>query len=185
MEAIWSSFLLVAASEFGDKTQLLAFALAAKYRKPWPILAGIFVATIFNHLLAAGAGHYLSHYLTDFVLKIILSVSFFIFAIWTLKPDKLDDSNEEKYSNPFIATLILFFLAEMGDKTQLATLALGARFQDTALVTLGTTLGMMVTDGLAVFIGDRLVKSINLKYMRWFTACLFFIFALMGLISLI
>ena len=117
-------------------------------------------------------------------MKYILIASFLVFAIWTLKPDQLDEVKKSNSYGPFLTTAILFFLAEMGDKTQLATIALGARFHSVVLVTAGTTLGMMLSDGLAVMLGDQLVGKINLKYMRWMTATLFLIFAAGVLISL-
>ena len=118
MEALWSSFLLVAASEFGDKTQLLAFALASRFRKPLPVLAGIFVATVVNHALASELGSLASGILSDTTVRYILAASFFGFAAWTLKPDSLDMEIKESKSSPFITTVVLFFLAEMGDKSR-------------------------------------------------------------------
>jgi putative Ca2+/H+ antiporter (TMEM165/GDT1 family) len=176
LESISSSFLLVAAGEMGDKTQLLAFALAAQYKKPWTILAGIFVATILNHALASWSGLWIASTLSPSWLASILGIIFVAFALWTLKPDEEEDLMPLKNFGPFVTTVILFFIAEMGDKTQLATMALGAQFQSAWAVTLGTTLGMMVTDGLAVVVGDQLSHKINMKYMRWFAASLFLVF---------
>lgn len=178
LESVSSSFLLVAASEMGDKTQLLAFSLAAQYKKPWPILAGIFVATILNHALASWSGVWISKTISPMWMANILGIIFVAFALWTLKPDEADELKEESRFGPFLTTVFLFFMAEMGDKTQLATVALGAQFQSLWMVTLGTTLGMMVTDGLAVFIGNELSHKINMKYMRWFAASLFLAFGL-------
>lgn len=177
-ESISSSFLLVAASEMGDKTQLLAFSLAAKYKRPVPILAGIFVATVLNHALASWGGHWVARTLSPMMMANILGAIFVVFALWTLKPDEADEVSEVSKYGPFLTTVFLFFMAEMGDKTQLATVALGAKFDSAWAVTLGTTLGMMVTDGLAVFVGDQLAHKINMKFMRWFAACLFLMFGL-------
>jgi len=153
---LFGSFSLVAVSEIGDKTQLLAFSLAARFKKPVPILTGIFVATILNHSLAAYLGSYASLSLDPKIMGYILSGLFIVFGIWTLKPDTLDDSQKNSRYGAFLTTLVLFFFAEMGDKTQFATIALGAKFQSALLVTLGTTMGMMIIDGFAVVLCDRL-----------------------------
>lgn len=165
----------------GDKTQLLAFALAAKYKKPVPVLAGIFVATILNHGLASWGGHWVASLLTPSTLAAVLGVLFVGFAVWTLKPDTADEIPKEERFGPFVTTTLLFFFAEMGDKTQFATVALGAQYANVLAVTVGTTLGMMVTDGLAVFAGDKLSHKINMNYMRYFAASLFLIFGLASL----
>jgi len=176
LESVTSSFLLVAASEMGDKTQLLAFSLAAQYKKPVPILAGIFVATILNHALASWGGFWVASTVSPMMMANILGVIFVAFALWTLKPDEADEVSGNSRYGAFLTTVFLFFMAEMGDKTQLATVALGAKFQSAWAVTLGTTLGMMLTDGLAVFVGDQLSHKVNMKYMRWFAAGLFLVF---------
>lgn len=181
LEILFSSFSLVAVSEIGDKTQLLAFALAARYRKPIPVLAGILVATLANHALAAGVGAWAANDLNPKWIAIILGILFIGFGVWTLKPDTFDGEDEKPGFGPFATTAILFFLAEMGDKTQFATLALGARFGNATLVTLGTTLGMMLTDGLAVLLGDRISGRVQMKPIRWFAAALFFAFGLVSL----
>lgn len=178
MTTLLQSFLLVFASEMGDKTQLLALVLAARYRAPWTIMAGILVATILNHGLASVAGGMLSAYFTAETLKWVLAITFFIFAGWILIPDKSDDLEHEDKYGPFLTTVVVFFLAEMGDKTQLATLALGAKFTNALLVTVGTTLGMLAADGLVVFFGDRLTKKIPMKWIRIFAAVLFALFGL-------
>jgi putative Ca2+/H+ antiporter (TMEM165/GDT1 family) len=180
-DSIFSSFLLVAASEMGDKTQLLAFALAAKYKRPLPVMAGIFVATLFNHGLAAWGGSSISKLLGPSILAAVLGALFIIFALWTLKPDTADEVPQAPRFGPFLTTAFLFFMAEMGDKTQFATVALGAQYGSVLAVTFGTTLGMMLTDGLAVFAGDQLSHKINMKYMRWFAAGLFLIFGVASL----
>lgn len=176
-DAILSSFSLVAASEMGDKTQLLAFSLAARFRKPWPILAGILVATLANHFLAATLGSYVAAQIPRNILAISLGIIFIVFGFWTLKPDTLDEQKNFRFG-PFLTTTVLFFLAEMGDKTQLATVALAAQFQSALMVTIGTTLGMMVTDGLAVFLGDRLAHRVQMKVVRYVAAGLFFLFGI-------
>lgn len=176
-----NSFMLVAASEMGDKTQLLAFSLAARYPKePWPIMAGILTATLLNHGLASYLGEWISFHIPANILSAILGVLFVGFGIWTLKPDEFDDDKKESRFGAYITTTFLFFLAEMGDKTQLATVALGARYQSAVFVTAGTTLGMLVSDGLAVFLGERLAGTKQMKWIRWVAAGLFFIFGIMA-----
>ena len=178
---IWSSFALVAVSEMGDKTQLLAFTLASRYRRPWAILAGILVATILNHALAAGFGSWISGQLSPQTLRIALAAVFAAFGVWALIPDKDEGAREISGWGAFAATAILFFLAEMGDKTQLATIALGAKYQDGFKVTIGTTLGMMLSDGAAVVFGEQLGERLtetHKKWIRWGAAGLFFAFAL-------
>lgn len=175
-ESIFGSFTLVAASEMGDKTQLLAFSLAARFKRPGPILAGIFVATSLNHALAAAAGAWLSAQVSPKAMAWVLGALFVAFGLWTLKPDTLEESAPEARQGVFLTTAVLFFLAEMGDKTQMATVALGARYSSALAVTVGTTLGMMLTDGLAVFLGDRFAHRVRMKWVRWFAASLFFAF---------
>jgi putative Ca2+/H+ antiporter (TMEM165/GDT1 family) len=177
--AVFGSFALVAVSEMGDKTQLLAFALASRFRRPWPVMAGILVATLANHGLASTLGAWLSAHVPPRASAAVLAVSFLAFGIWTLRPDKEDDDDgKPSRFGPFLTTAVLFFLAEMGDKTQLATIALGAKFHSAALVTLGTTLGMAFSDGLAVFAGDRLAGRVQGRWLRIAAATLFFAFGL-------
>ncbi len=183
MESFFSSFLLVVASEMGDKTQLLALILAARFRRPWPIMAGILVATLANHGIAAGAGQWVSGLVSPETGRWILAALFFVFAGWILIPDKDEDLKSEGVWGAFLTTTVAFFLAEMGDKTQLATVALGARFQSLWLVTGGTTLGMLVADGLAVFWGDRLVKRISMTWVRRAASLLFVIFGVLILLG--
>ncbi len=178
LQTILSSFLLVAVSEMGDKTQLLAFSLAARFKKPWPIMAGIFVATILNHGLASYSGQWISNAFRQDILGYILGASFIAFGFWTLRPDTLDEKESNPRFGAFATTAVLFFLAEMGDKTQLATVALGARYQSALAVTFGTTMGMLATDGLAVFLGERLAEKVQMVYVRWIAAALFFIFGI-------
>jgi Ca2+/H+ antiporter, TMEM165/GDT1 family len=176
VEPIVSSFLLVAISEMGDKTQLLAFSLATKYRRPWVVMAGILAATILNHALASGVGTWVSAHVPSRVMAAILAATFIGFGFWTLKPDTLEENKKPDRFGPFVTTTILFFLAEMADKTQLATVALAARYQSIVLVTFGTTLGMLASDGLAVFLGEKLAARVPMKWIRVAAAGLFFAF---------
>lgn len=179
METLVQSFLLVFAGEMGDKTQLLSLILARKYRKPWTILAGVLVATLLNHALAAWAGAWLAQFLGDETLRYILALVFFGFAIWILFPDKEGEENPTAGRwGVFAATTVAFFMAEMGDKTQLATVALGARFPDVRLVTLGTTAGMLASNALAVFWGERLLRRIPMQWVRRGASVLFALFGL-------
>jgi Ca2+/H+ antiporter, TMEM165/GDT1 family len=177
-EAVFSSFTLVAASEMGDKTQLLAFSLASRFRRPWTIMVGILVATLANHALASSVGVWISARIPPRVMAGILAATFIGFGLWTLRPDTLDENEKPSRFGPLLTTAVLFFLAEMGDKTQFATVALGARFHNAATVTLGTTLGMMASDGLAVFLGDRLATKVQRRWLRVVAACLFFLFGI-------
>jgi putative Ca2+/H+ antiporter (TMEM165/GDT1 family) len=178
LETIGSSFLLVAASEMGDKTQLLAFSLAARYRRPWTVMGGILLATVLNHALAASAGSWIAAQVPPRVMAAILGATFIAFGLWTLRPDTLEEGRGPERFGPFVTTVVLFFLAEMGDKTQLATVALAARFGSVVLVTVGTTLGMLAADGLAVFAGERLAARIPMAWLRRGAAALFLLFGL-------
>lgn len=175
---IIQSFFLVVASEMGDKTQLLALVLASRYRKPWVIMAGILVATLLNHGLASWLGGWISSLVAPQTLSWILALTFFAFAAWLLIPDKDEEIKEEHRFGAFLTTVVVFFLAEMGDKTQLATVALGARFNAPLTVTLGTTAGMLVADGLAVFFGEKLTERIPMKWVRIFACVLFVLFGI-------
>ncbi len=179
MEIIFNSFVIVALTEMGDKTQLLAFLLASRFKKPWTILAGILIATILNHLLAAWAGELLTKYIPMEVLTWILAISFFGFAFWVLIPDKDDGLKEHRGWGAFLTTLVAFFLAEMGDKTQLATTAMAAKYQSTFFVTIGSTLGMMLTSALAVIFGDKLTQKIS---MKWIHRCASVFYVVLGII---
>ena len=159
----------------GDKTQLLAFSLSAKFRRPGPILAGIFVATLVNHALAAALGEWIAGHVDPRILGGVLGLGFIAFAMWTLIPDRLEpDATPPKYG-PFATTTALFFLAEMGDKTQIATAALAARFHSLVLVIAGTTAAMMAADGLAVLLGERLSRWMSPALMRKIAAALFLV----------
>jgi putative Ca2+/H+ antiporter (TMEM165/GDT1 family) len=154
MEALLTSTGIVALAEMGDKTQLLAILLATRFSRPWPIIAGIFAATIVNHALAALVGSQAAFLLDSNWFRIVVALSFLAMAAWTLIPDKVDDLKDDagRYG-AFVTTLVAFFLVEMGDKTQVATIALGARFHDVLAVATGTTLGMMIANVPAVFLG--------------------------------
>lgn len=184
MEIILQSFLLVFAGEMGDKTQLLALVLATKFHKPWTIMAGILVATLLNHALAAYFGSLVSTLIDPQYLRWILALTFFGFAAWILIPDKDEDFKQNKKFGAFLTTVFVFFLAEMGDKTQLATIALGAKFSSSIIeVTFGTTLGMLASNALVVFYGKKILKKIPMNWVRIFTCILFILFGLAVIFS--
>ncbi len=178
MEGVLHSFLLVFISEMGDKTQLLALILAAKFKKPWPIMAGILVATILNHALASYVGSYITQYVSPDLLKWLLAATFIGFGIWMLIPDKEDAFEDKRNWGPFLTTTVAFFFAEMGDKTQLATVALGAKFASPWLVTFGTTLGMLGADGLATFFGYKFTEKIPMRAVNKFASMIFICFGI-------
>jgi putative Ca2+/H+ antiporter (TMEM165/GDT1 family) len=184
MHVILQSFILVLASEMGDKTQLLALVLASRFRKPWTIMAGILVATVANHGLASWAGVYAASMIPPAVLKYGLAASFFAFAAWVLIPDKDGELSEAGRMGAFVTTVVAFFLAEMGDKTQLATVALGATFGAPVAVTIGTTMGMLVADGVAVFFGERLTSVVPMRYVRRGACALFALFGIAVLVGM-
>jgi len=178
MTALWSSFAVVALAEMGDKTQLIAFSLATRYRRPWTVMLGILLATLLNHALAATAGVWLARLIQPWALALLLGVTFIGFGVWALFPDTAEEPGQRPGWGPLLSTIVIFFLAEMGDKTQLATVALGARYASTALVTAGTTAGMLAADGAAVFAATRLDRVVPLRWVRLVAAGLFFIFGL-------
>jgi putative Ca2+/H+ antiporter (TMEM165/GDT1 family) len=180
VEALLVSTGVVAFAELGDKTQLLAILLATRFRTPLPIILGILCATTLNHTLAAWLGTYVGNWLGD-NLSWILALSFLAMGLWTLLPDKLEGQPRmfDRFG-AFAATLISFFLIEMGDKTQLATMALGARFHSVLLVAAGTTLGMMIADVPAVYVGEFVATRIPLKLMRIVAAVFFLLLALVA-----
>lgn len=182
MEALINSFLLVFAGEMGDKTQLLALILVARYRKPWTILAGVFVATILNHALASWTGEFIAAQVDRETLKWVLALIFFAFAAWILIPDQQEDLKPLRKGGVFLTTLVAFFLAEMGDKTQLATVALGAKYSDAIMVTAGSTVGMVASNALAIFLGERLLRRIPMLWVRVFASTLFLLFGVAILI---
>lgn len=181
MEASLQSFILVLISEMGDKTQLLALVLASRFKKPWTIMTGILVATLLNHGLASWTGDWISGHIAPLYLKWILGSTFILFAIWILIPDKDEELSHKHKYGAFITTVVTFFLAEMGDKTQLATLALGAKFSAPVAVTFGTTLGMLAADGLAVFFGEKLTQKVSMKWIRLFACFMFVAFGVLVL----
>lgn len=178
MEAFLNSLLLVFVSEMGDKTQLLSIVLMARYRKPWTILSAVLLATIANHTLAAWSGVKVAQLVAPETLQWVLAVTFFIFAGWLLIPDKEGEITNTSHFGVFFTTLISFFIAEMGDKTQLATIALGAKYADAWLVTIGSTAGMMGSNALAVFLGEPLLNRVPMTWIRRIAAALFVIFGL-------
>ena len=183
MEALLVSTGVVALAEIGDKTQLLALILAARYRKPVPIAFGILIATLINHGLAAWLGTLAAQWLGPDAMRWILGLGFLAMAGWCLIPDKAEDGpRAAARAGAFVATLIAFFLLEIGDKTQLATVALAARFHDVALVTAGTTLGMMLVNVPAVLCGGGIARLVPLKPIRIAAACLFAILGAMALL---
>ncbi len=183
MEALFVSTGVVALAEIGDKTQLLAFILAARFKKPLPIIAGILCATLVNHGLAGALGAWITSAVSPGTMRWVLGASFIGMAIWTMIPDKIEEEETQvaKRFGVFGATLITFFLAEMGDKTQIATVALAAHYASPLLVVAGTTLGMLIADVPAVFIGDRLANKIPMKLVHSIAAA---IFALLGVATL-
>lgn len=176
MDALINSFLLVFVSEMGDKTQLLALVLAAKFRKPVPIILGILVATILNHALASYVGSFITQYISAQILKWILAATFIGFGIWMLIPDKDEGFQERHKWGPFLTTAVAFFFAEMGDKTQLATVALGAKYAAPFMVTVGTTLGMLGADGLAVFFGHKFTDKVPMTLVHRIASAIFILF---------
>lgn len=181
MEAFLTSAFLVAIAEIGDKTQLLSFVLAARLRKPWPIIAGILAATLANHTAAAWVGSLLSGLVPASALAWIVGLSFIGFGLWALHPDSLDDSPRLHRASAFVTAFVAFFLAEMGDKTQFATIALAARFDQLAQVIVGTTLGMMLANIPAVWVGEKLAQKIPMKAVRILAAALFIIVGILTL----
>jgi putative Ca2+/H+ antiporter (TMEM165/GDT1 family) len=184
METYLVSVALVALAEMGDRTQLLAVMLASRFRKPVPILAGVFVATIANHALAALAGFYLSSLLSATWFKYAVSLSFIAMAVWALIPDKAGDEDEKPRRagwGVFLTTVVSFFLVEMGDKTQIATAALAARFHDVVLVASGTTTGMMLANIPAVFLGHGVTKVLPIGALRIAAALVYLGLGLWGM----
>jgi putative Ca2+/H+ antiporter (TMEM165/GDT1 family) len=182
MEALLLSAGIVALAEIGDKTQLLSFILAAKFRRPWPICAGILVATLVNHALAGAVGSWLTGVLGPQAMRWVLGVSFLAMAVWMLIPDRFDES-EARFARlgVFGTTLVAFFVAEMGDKTQIATVALAAQYQAFVAVVLGTTLGMMIANVPAVLLGDRIAHRMPVRLVHAVAAL---IFAALGVLTL-
>lgn len=184
MESLFVSTGVVALAEIGDKTQLLAFILAARFKKPLPIVAGILVATLVNHGLAGALGAWITTSVSPDILRWVLGISFIGMAVWTMIPDKIEEEETRAATKfgIFGATLITFFLAEMGDKTQLATVALAAHYGAPLMVVIGTTLGMLIADVPAAFVGEKLATKIPMKLVHSIAAG---IFALLGVATLL
>ena len=184
MEALLISTGVVGLAEIGDKTQLLAFILAARFKRPLPIIGGILCATLVNHGLAGALGAWITSAVSADVMRWVLGLSFIAMAIWTLIPDKIEEEETQvaRHLGVFGATLVTFFLAEMGDKTQIATVALAAHYASPLLVVAGTTLGMLLADVPAVFVGDKFAAKMPMKLVHSIAAG---IFAVMGLLTLL
>ena len=177
------SAALVALAEMGDRTQLLTIMLASRYRKPVPILLGILVATIANHGLAALAGFYMASLLNAVWFKYAVSASFIAMAIWALVPDKEDDDDDKPRRwrmGVFLTTVVSFFLVEIGDKTQVATAALAARYHDVLIVAAGTTTGMMLANIPAVLLGHNVTRILPVKWLRWAAALVYLALGVWG-----
>jgi putative Ca2+/H+ antiporter (TMEM165/GDT1 family) len=183
LEALFFSMSVVALAEMGDKTQLLSFVLAAKLKHKVPIALGILVATLANHSLAGYVGAWLAHLVSPQTLRWIIGLSFFAFAAWAFKPDKLDADRKLRGTGVFLTTLVAFFMVEMGDKTQLATVALAAHYESLVAVVLGTTLGMMIANVPAVWLGEALADRVNMKAMRGVAAALFVVLGVLALFA--
>jgi putative Ca2+/H+ antiporter (TMEM165/GDT1 family) len=184
MEALLMSTGVVALAEIGDKTQLLAFVLAARFKRPLPIILGILAATVVNHSMAGALGAWITSVLSPATLRWVVGLGFLGMAVWTLIPDKIDEEDTQVKGRwgVFGTTLIAFFLAEMGDKTQIATVAMAAHYPNPVLVVVGTTLGMLIADVPAVFVGDRFAKKIPMRLVHGIAAAMF---AVMGVFALL
>lgn len=185
MDAFFLSTTIVALAEMGDKTQLLSLALAARFRRPWPIVAGIAAATVLNHAFAAAAGAWLMHTVGPAAMRWVLGASFLVMAAWMLIPDKLDDDDTPAHSRwgVFGTTAIAFFLAEMGDKTQIATVMLAAEHHLAYwFVVMGTTLGMLLANAPVVWLGEKIIQRVPVRVVHIISAI---IFAVMGILAFI
>jgi putative Ca2+/H+ antiporter (TMEM165/GDT1 family) len=179
LDSLLVSTLVVAIAEVGDKTQLLSLVLAARYRRPWPICLAILVATLANHYVAALAGEAVSRAIGPELLRYVLAVSFALMGLWLLRPDDMEeDTGAARYGGVFVTTLVLFFLAEMGDKTQVATVALGARYDSVPLVVAGTTLGMLAANAPVVFGGEAIFRRLPVRWVHWAAAATFMVLGL-------
>ncbi|MEK7660751.1 MAG: TMEM165/GDT1 family protein [Pseudomonadota bacterium] len=181
-DVLFHSAVLVSVAEIGDKTQLLSIILAARFRRFWPLFWGILFATLLNHALAAEAGHLLAGLASGFLVNLVASLAFIAIGLWILVPDDEPETAKEPKHGAFITTLVVFFMAEMGDKTQLATIALGADLTPLWQVVAGTTLGMMIANVPAVLFGEAILAKIPMKAVR-ITSCVLFVgFGLWGLL---
>mgnify|MGYP003429174994 FL=1 len=185
MEAFFVSTAIVALAEMGDKTQLLALMLAARFRKRWPIVLGILVATLANHGLAGALGAWVTTVVGPQVLRWILGVSFIAMAVWMLIPDKLDEGDADGAPRwgVFGTTLVAFFLAEMGDKTQIATVMLAAQYNAYLWVVAGTTLGMMLANAPVVWLGDRITRLVPIRVVHGVSAVIFLVLGLVAIFA--
>ncbi len=183
MEAFLTSTALVALAEVGDKTQLLSFALSARLKRPVAITLGILVATLVNHALAAGFGAWIGGHVNPEWVRLGAGFAFIAFGLWALVPDQAAEEHAPSHASVFVTTLVAFFIAEMGDKTQFATIALGARFDAPVAVTLGTTLGMMIANVPAVYLGQKLAARIDFRLMRRLAAALFILTGVLTLLG--
>jgi putative Ca2+/H+ antiporter (TMEM165/GDT1 family) len=186
MEAFLVATGVVALAEMGDKTQLLALVLAARFRRPWPIVIGMLTATLVNHGLAGAVGTFVTHWLGESTLRWILGASFIAMAIWMLIPDKLDeeDTGTRSHFGVFGTTVVAFFLAEMGDKTQIATVMLAARFvHEYVWVVAGTTFGMMLANVPVVFFGERIMRRVPIKLVHGVSAVIFLVLGIIAIAS--
>ena len=185
MEAFLVSTAIVALAEMGDKTQLLSLVLAARFRKPWPIVWGIFVATVVNHALAGAVGAWVTTVLGPQALRWVLGLSFIAMAVWMLIPDKLDDdgATQAPRFGVFGTTLVAFFLAEMGDKTQIATVMLAAQYSAYLWVVAGTTLGMMLANAPVVWLGERITRRVPIRAVHVVSAVIFLVLGLLALLA--
>ena len=186
MDAFFVSTAIVALAEMGDKTQLLSLVLAARFRKPWPIVLGILVATLVNHALAGAVGAWVTQMVGPDAMRWILGLSFIAMAVWMLIPDKLDDDGTSQHSRwgVFGTTLVAFFLAEMGDKTQIATVMLAAQYSGAYVwVVAGTTFGMMLANAPVVWLGDKLVKKVPIRMVHLVSAAIFLVLGLLALFA--
>lgn len=182
MEALLTSTLIVTLAEMGDKTQLLSFILAARFRRPVPIVLGIFFATLANHYLAGWLGAWLATLVSPQTLRWTVAAAFVAFGAWALRPDRLDGKPALPAAGVFTTTLIAFFLVEIGDKTQLATIALAARYDALAAVVMGTTVGMVIANVPAVWMGERFAERVNMTLLRGVAAALFLLLAVATLL---
>ena len=184
MEAFLVSTGIVALAEMGDKTQLLALVLAARFKKPWPIVLGIFVATVANHAMAGALGAWVTTVVSPQTLRWLLGASFLLMAVWMLIPDKLEDDadNQAPRLGVFATTVVVFFLAEMGDKTQIATVMLAAKYEAYAAVVAGTTLGMMLANAPVVWLGERITRLVPLRIVHIVSAL---VFAALGVLAFV
>lgn len=183
MDAVLSSFALVALSEMGDKTQLLAFSLASRFRSPWKILGGIFFSTLLSHLLAAFLGSWIAEHISPDVMRWVVAVTFIGFGLWTLRPEEEEEEKKRTWGGAFLTSAVLFFFAELGDKTQLATAALAAKYGSPLLVVAGTVPAMTLVNALGVFLGKTLTERVPMKWIRRGAAAVFIGFGIWSLLG--